>query len=226
MVETEKADRGVWARLVKTFFGNSRRGGLTPPDIAWDLWRCLERQRVRGIHKDYGPNYYLIYVSPSDWEALSGFRHALCKELTAYVENAALESQVSLVGPVTVELESDPALPPGATRIHSHLEEVNPIEEELPWELAVVSGPCTGQSFRLQNDHITVGRARGCEVFLDDEGISPLHCRLNRVCDSYVVIDLDTSSGTWVNQERIQKKRLDLGDQLKLGNTVAEVRCW
>ncbi|MBC7342149.1 MAG: DUF3662 domain-containing protein [Clostridia bacterium] len=221
----QRAGEGFWARLAKTLFGNSRKGGLTPSDIAWDLWRCFERQRVRGIQKDYGPNYFLIYVNPSDWEALSGFKHALTRELAAYVENMASEGRVSLVGPVTVELESDPAVRPGATRIHSHLEEVNPIEEELPWELVVISGPCSGLSFRLRDDHITVGRARLCEVFLDDDQISPLHCRMNRVSDSYVVIDLDTASGTWVNEERIQKRRLDPGDKLRLGNTVAEIRC-
>lgn len=72
-------------------------------------------------------------------------------------------------------------------------------------------------------DRITVGRGMGADVILAwDEGVSRLHAELQRLADSWLVVDDGLSAnGTYVNGERVQRRRrLRDGDELRLGATT------
>ena len=80
-----------------------------------------------------------------------------------------------------------------------------------------------GQTFEL-GDEVTLGRAAGCGVRVDDAYTSSLHARLYRQNGSLWVEDLGSTNGTWVNAERIGKAvKLGKGDLLQVGGTVFEV---
>jgi pSer/pThr/pTyr-binding forkhead associated (FHA) protein len=80
-----------------------------------------------------------------------------------------------------------------------------------------------GQLFPIA-DEVTVGRASGCGVRVDDTFTSSLHARLYRQDDSLWVEDLGSTNGTWVEGERIGGPvRLGRGDLLQVGGTVFEV---
>jgi len=80
-----------------------------------------------------------------------------------------------------------------------------------------------GQSFELA-DEVTLGRAAGCGVRVEDAYTSSLHARLYRRNGSLWVEDLGSTNGTWVNAERIgSPMKLGKGDLLQVGGTVFEV---
>lgn len=80
-----------------------------------------------------------------------------------------------------------------------------------------------GQTYEVP-DEVTVGRAAGCGVRLDDAYTSNLHARLYRQDGSLWVEDLDSTNGTWVNAERIvAPAKLGKGDLVQVGGTVFEV---
>jgi FHA domain len=80
-----------------------------------------------------------------------------------------------------------------------------------------------GQSFEL-SDEVTLGRAAGCGVRVDDSYTSNIHARLFRRNGSLWVEDLGSTNGTWVNAERIgSAMKLGKGDLLQVGGTVFEV---
>jgi len=80
-----------------------------------------------------------------------------------------------------------------------------------------------GQSFEL-TDELTVGRAPGCGVRVEDAYTSNIHARLFRRDGSLWLEDLGSTNGTWVNGERVEKaRRLGRGDLLQVGSTVFEV---
>ena len=80
-----------------------------------------------------------------------------------------------------------------------------------------------GQSFELA-DEVTLGRAAGCGVRVDDAYTSSIHARLYRRNGSLWVEDLGSTNGTWVNAERIgSAMKLGKGDLLQVGGTVFEV---
>ncbi|HUO47658.1 MAG TPA: FHA domain-containing protein [Acidimicrobiales bacterium] len=80
-----------------------------------------------------------------------------------------------------------------------------------------------GNVFDL-GDELTIGRAAGCGVRVDDSYTSALHARLFKRDDTMWVEDLSSTNGTWVNAERIATAtRLGRGDLLQVGGTVFEV---
>jgi hypothetical protein len=80
-----------------------------------------------------------------------------------------------------------------------------------------------GQTFELA-DEVTLGRAAGCGVRVEDSYTSSLHARLFRQNGSLWVEDLGSTNGTWVNAERIgSAMKLGKGDLLQVGGTVFEV---
>ena len=74
-------------------------------------------------------------------------------------------------------------------------------------------------------DEVTVGRAPGCGVVLEEDTfVSQVHARLFRRGRETYVEDLGSTNGTLVNGQRISEvTRLQRGDQVQFGNTVAEI---
>jgi pSer/pThr/pTyr-binding forkhead associated (FHA) protein len=80
-----------------------------------------------------------------------------------------------------------------------------------------------GQSYDLA-DEVTVGRAAGCGVALEDVTVSQLHARIFRRDGRLWVEDLGSTNGTFVNRTKVAAPvALRRGDRLQVGNTVLEV---
>lgn len=80
-----------------------------------------------------------------------------------------------------------------------------------------------GMSYEIPEE-VTVGRAAGCGVRLDDAYTSNLHARLYRRDNTLWAEDLGSTNGTWVNAQRISAPvRIGKGDLLQVGGTVFEV---
>ncbi|MBA2625448.1 MAG: FHA domain-containing protein, partial [Acidimicrobiia bacterium] len=81
-----------------------------------------------------------------------------------------------------------------------------------------------GRSFDLDGE-LTVGRAPGCQVALDDSYVSQLHARVFTRDGGVWVEDLGSTNGTFLNAERVSAPlAVRRGDQLKVGSTVMELK--
>jgi hypothetical protein len=86
-----------------------------------------------------------------------------------------------------------------------------------------------GTAFDLAEE-LTVGRAAGCQVRVDDTYASQLHARIFRKDGQLFVEDLGSTNGTYLNRRGTKAKEkvtgpvaLKLGDRLSVGKTVLEV---
>ena len=80
-----------------------------------------------------------------------------------------------------------------------------------------------GRTFEL-GDEVTVGRASGCGVALEDAFTSQLHARLFRRNGETWIEDLGSTNGTYVNAKKLASPvPLHAGDRLQVGRTVLEV---
>jgi pSer/pThr/pTyr-binding forkhead associated (FHA) protein len=90
--------------------------------------------------------------------------------------------------------------------------------------LTITWGAQVGQSFNLDREVLVVGRAGAASEFdiaLDDRAVSSPHAKLLRTGGRYLLQDLGSRNGTWLNYEQIQEARpLQDGDLVKLGKTV------
>jgi hypothetical protein len=69
----------------------------------------------------------------------------------------------------------------------------------------------------------TIGRSRGCSLTLDDDSVSRWHAELRRTPRGWEVHDLGSLNGTRVNGWRVQRARLEAGDELRLGAVVVQL---
>ncbi len=80
-----------------------------------------------------------------------------------------------------------------------------------------------GRRFEL-GEEITVGRAAGCQVTLDDSYVSQLHARVFTRDGSVYVEDLGSTNGTYLNRAKVTAARvMKPGDQLQIGQTILEL---
>jgi hypothetical protein len=93
-------------------------------------------------------------------------------------------------------------------------------------ELVVVApAEMAGNRYSLTGAELTVGRGGGCSVTLDDSFVSQLHARLYMADGRWLVEDLGSTNGTWVNADRVGGTRaLAVGDHLAMGSVVMELR--
>jgi len=81
-----------------------------------------------------------------------------------------------------------------------------------------------GDTFRLTQRQTLVGRSRGCAIVLNSRLASREHCVLERSGSALTLIELDSKNGTWVNGERVTRRRqLAKGDQIRIGSDQLEV---
>ena len=91
--------------------------------------------------------------------------------------------------------------------------------------LVVIEGPLAGTVIPLGAADISIGRAPDSTLVLDDDYASYNHARISLVNGTWVVSDLGSTNGTWVDRTRITGATpLAPGHQLKVGRTVLELR--
>jgi pSer/pThr/pTyr-binding forkhead associated (FHA) protein len=83
--------------------------------------------------------------------------------------------------------------------------------------LVVKRGPDVGAKYLLDKDITHVGRHPDSEIFLDDITVSRRHAEFVRNGPSYLVKDVGSLNGTYVNRERIDGASLSSGDEVQIG---------
>ena len=87
------------------------------------------------------------------------------------------------------------------------------------WVLKTAEGTEPALTFRLLPGNIkTVGRAIGADFIVDAALVSSVHCRLTAGANEIEVVDLDSTNGTFVNGQRVEKRAIvKAGDKLGVG---------
>jgi pSer/pThr/pTyr-binding forkhead associated (FHA) protein len=83
--------------------------------------------------------------------------------------------------------------------------------------LVVQRGPNSGSRFLLDAEVTTAGRHPESDIFLDDVTVSRRHAEFRRRGDEFVVRDVGSLNGTYVNRERIDEAVLTGGDEVQIG---------
>lgn len=84
--------------------------------------------------------------------------------------------------------------------------------------LVVTRGPNTGSEFALEHVTTTIGRHPESDVFLDDVTVSRRHVEIERTTDGYLVRDVGSLNGTYLNHQRIEGDTAMVnGDEVQVG---------
>ena len=83
--------------------------------------------------------------------------------------------------------------------------------------LLVKRGPNAGSRYGLEAHVTRAGRHPESDIFLDDITVSRRHAEFLRNADGYVVKDVGSLNGTYLNRERIEQAPLSAGDEVQIG---------
>ena len=110
--------------------------------------------------------------------------------------------------------ETTQALTPEEVR---ELGGVDELGLEGPALVVRAGGGRAGESFRPAGPRTRIGRSPDCDIFLDDVTVSRDHAVLVEENGTFFVEDQSSLNGTFVNRHRIDRARLEEGDELQVG---------
>ena len=113
--------------------------------------------------------------------------------------DVTVEPEATATGPSQQDRAAIAALPPGTAL------------------LIVQHGPTTGARFLLDSAETTVGRHPHADIFLDDVTVSRKHAVFQADGESFVVRDVGSLNGTYVNRELVDHISLRTGDEVQIG---------
>jgi predicted component of type VI protein secretion system len=90
----------------------------------------------------------------------------------------------------------------------------------------VQDGPYAGRAIDLKTFPFTIGRARECDLVLDDTGISRLHARCHSDHLNIYLEDAGSTNGTFVNGRRLEpgeQHRLRAGDEVQFAQVCTVI---
>ena len=93
----------------------------------------------------------------------------------------------------------------------------------MPTTLRITKGKQAGLTMTL-GDHLRIGRSTDCQLILDDDYVSTRHARIYRTAQGYLVEDLGSTNGTYLNNERLSSPApFTPADTLRIGRTLLVV---
>jgi diguanylate cyclase (GGDEF)-like protein len=92
--------------------------------------------------------------------------------------------------------------------------------DEGPPCLVVIHGPLLARRFMLDRAEQTIGRADDSEIRVDDDAASRAHARIVVSGRRATLVDLESTNGTFVNEEPVGEIELRDGDLVQIGDTI------
>jgi len=86
--------------------------------------------------------------------------------------------------------------------------------------LLIVDGPQAGRDFRLSSRMVIGSDPTRCDIILNDSTVSGEHARIQREGSVFVIYDLASTNGTFVNGKRIYRHILADEDEITVGRTT------
>jgi len=85
--------------------------------------------------------------------------------------------------------------------------------------LTAIAGKLKGAVFKLADGPFVIGRETAANLCLADASVSRRHSVIEKKEDAYVIADLESLNGTFVNDVPVRSRRLEHGDHVKIGES-------
>ncbi len=196
----EQAIEGGLARL---------GGGVQPLEVARRLQAAMTDARLIGPEYAYVPNRYQVRLADEDFEVFAGVAEDIAEQLSAYLEQCAREESSAYGHQIRVELKG------GAER-RGRIEVAHQFEDSAPGARLLIESGQPGGNFAV-GERAVIGRDPDCEVQLTEGRVSRRHVQLEWTYRGYLLRDLGSRNGTFVNGVQVDEAILADGDLLEVG---------
>lgn len=80
------------------------------------------------------------------------------------------------------------------------------------------------EEFKLEKDNpLTIGRSQDADIPVADEKVSRLHCGIRFMDGEFVVKDLGSSNGTYLNGQQVNIANIHPGDRIRVGSSMLKI---
>ena len=86
--------------------------------------------------------------------------------------------------------------------------------------LVVIKGPIPGEKFLIKKDIFSIGRNYESDILLDDITVSRNHALIEKSDKNYILKDLESLNGTYLNGNIINTAKLEHGDRIQIGKYI------
>jgi diguanylate cyclase (GGDEF)-like protein len=86
--------------------------------------------------------------------------------------------------------------------------------------LVVIYGADMGKRYALDRPQIIIGRSSSADIQVDQEAVSRNHCKVLNLGEHVLIRDLESTNGTYVNDEAVKERVLQDGDLVKVGSCI------
>jgi hypothetical protein len=221
---------------VEGFFAKAFRSGLQPVELAKRLLREMDSGKTVGVKEVWAPNHFEFALSETDRTRFEQAELSLIAELKQVVRDGAAERGWDLMGPPEVEFETDEHLGKGEFHVVASLVSGEPERASAAIGVAHAStgrraflafddgGGGGRREFPLTKDRVTIGRLPECDITIKDPGASRNHAEIRSGAGGHTLVDLGSTNGTLVNDQRVTEQSLEDGDRITIGRTVIDYR--
>jgi hypothetical protein len=208
---------------------NSARFFSTPRGEYLLAERIVDLMRAKTqVLKDgtlLAPNTFSILVNPEHAQDIRT-NHALIESLATALHKAGNQTGIKFADPPTISVIADNNVLKGEFHVNAleptdNLPETKDMgtmisqdNENIPPRAFLIVGGA--KVFSLKEPVVNIGRRLENQLVIDDPRISRTHAQLRAVKGHYVIFDLDSSGGTFVNGEKINRAVLQPGDVVSL----------
>jgi Nif-specific regulatory protein len=85
--------------------------------------------------------------------------------------------------------------------------------------LVAIAGKLQGTVLSITDSPAIIGRETAATLYLPDGSVSRKHTQIERDGDKFIVTDLDSLNGTFVNDVPVKRRILEHGDRIRIGNS-------
>jgi hypothetical protein len=227
---------------------------LQPIQLAKAAARAMEQAQVLGPRGTQVPNLYQLRLASDDLRRFGEYTEALKGEIRAYLVEYARDRGFRPVAEVRVELVEDGKQRPGTLRAEAHFAGLSTtLQNEVDTaaegtrrlrlaDLAMARGnrpPAAAADLRLTDANglnfaleaallvVRLGRAADNDIQVPSNAVSRYHSQLRWIESSWLIYDLDSTNGTFVDNQRLKPEQPKIvlpGSALRLGDYSLDVR--
>lgn len=208
--------------LVEGTFARLFAGHVQPRDVAVQLARALEDSAAAGAPA----THYAVRLHPADAQALEQNQPDINQVLSDEVLNLARQAGLTLPEPPLVTLRAEPNMKPHAVLVTIEGRTIAPSATQTMTPVRPAAPPSAPRAFLIVDGEktivldkpvLSIGRRLDNDIVVDDTRVSRAHAQLRLRFGRYVVYDLGSTGGTFVNGIKIEECVLRAGDVISLG---------
>lgn len=207
--------------------------GNRPGDLAHELAAAIHANQSTGEDGTiYAPNVYTIQVHPGGllyWQTDPRILERVANELYQTARDEGLQFHNEPV----LRLAANPDLSPQHVHVlasytdepmadtaalkNPTVDPEKPVESTPPNAFLIVNGVDT---FPLRGPVTNIGRRLDNHLSIDDPRVSRRHAQLRVIRGQFILFDLNSTGGTYVNGQRISQINLNPGDVISLAGVA------